>query len=236
MNSNNNSLDMGSYESLATPKVEVIEADAEVLTNIDQIKTLTDELVGNYRVMVETRGGQFDITEEDLLKFFITAMYYRVEYVRSKSHSYKSFVQYENHPHILGILVANIGKAYDEETGISLTPIVNLKEVENYLLNESDFRNIGRKFLGLRSFGISTGSEFPSDKKGDFFTMSFAFINGDVKREDRRAHPTQALVAAIAGVNLANSIVTPRITYISSDRINVLIRAAAQFEVPQNKS
>lgn len=242
-----NSMDMGSLENLATPKIEVSETNVDVLQHPEYIQLLTSELVLNYEAIVDSRGGKFKITELEMFKFFLTALYYRVSYVRADKNKfkYKSFVQYEVHPHILGVLVANIGKAYDEQTGIDLRPqiddelVIKVDEIEtkisDFIFSEEEYLKVCRQLKALRTLGISIGDELPADKNGDFMTLSFACIEGDLKREDSRAHPTQALIAMIAGVNLAESVITPRITYISEDRVNTLIRATAQFELPKNK-
>lgn len=244
------SFDMGSLENLATPKVEVTSVTVSVLAQPDNIRLLTSELVLNYKALANSRGGDFDVSELQMFCFFLTAMYYRVEYVASHSHSYKNYVQYNEHPHTLGVLLANIGKAFDDQTGIDLIPSLSIstpidestnsdgdvvvdKTLKDYLLNEEEYLNVSRKVKALRILGISTGRELPNDKKGDFLTMSFACIEGATKREDNRAHPTQAIIAMISGINLAQSIATPRVTYISPDRVNTLIRAAASYELPK---
>lgn len=235
-----NSFDMGSKEHLATPKIEITEVKVDVLQHPENIKLLTSEMVLNYESLVQSRGGNFDVTQNELFRFFITAIYHRVLYVNGNSkHQYKKFIQYEAHPHTLGVIIANLGKAFDDQTGIDLTPVlIDNQEIEgikliDFILDESDYLNIVRKIRNLRQYGISVGNELPADKKGDFMTMSFACIEGHTKREDNRAHPTQALIAMISGINLAQSIMVPRITYISKDRVNTLIRSAAQFELPK---
>lgn len=237
-----NSFDMGSKEHLATPKIEVTEVNVDVLQHPENIQLLTSELVLNYESLVDSRGGNFKISELEMFKFFITAIYHRVKYVSGeKNHNYKKFIQYEAHPHTLGVIIANLGRAYDDQTGIDLTPVlsddqlINGERIVDFILNEVEYLNIVRHLISLRQFGISIGSELPADKKGDFMTMSFACIEGHTKREDNRAHPTQALIAMISGINLAQSIMIPRITYISKDRVNTLIRSAAQFELPKAK-
>lgn len=223
---------MGKFEDLAAPKPEISVGKVDVLQHPENIRLLTDELTQSYHSMIAHRGGKCNFDEDDLYKFFITCIVERVKYVNNtRGHRYKSLVQYNEHPHILGVIVANIGKCFDDQTSMELSPVIDIDDDE--LMSDDEFLRISRELRSFRSLGISVGNEFPSDKKGDFLTMSFAYVEGNIKREDSRAHPTQALIALIAGLNLSNSIITPRVTYITQDRVNTLIRATAQFEFPK---
>lgn len=225
-------LDLGKFQDLAAPKPEITVGEVDVLLHPEHVELLAYELSSSYNNMVEHRGGKAFIDGDLLYKFFITCIVERVKYVRNEPNRYKNMVQYNAHPHLIGVIVANIGKCFDDQTNIELSPKIDSLKFQQDILSELQFLDVSRSFLSLRSLGISVGLEFPSDKKGDFLTMSFSYIesNQSICREDSRAHPTQALIALIAGLNLVSGITTPRVTYITKDRIDTLIRATAQFE------
>lgn len=222
--------DMVSQGNLITPKVEIEEVETEVLSNLSSFKVMVNELYEQYADMIDHRGGRLSLTSKMFHDYCYTLVYHRCVYCNTHDRDY---VKYTNltHPHIIGVMIAGIGKATNVSIGLSIKPAV--PRSKDGLLSEEEMFNVDRQLRSLSAtFGLSFGTELIRDKLGDFKIMSFSWLeDNSIRSRDDSSHPTQALIAMLAGINLAESVLVPRITYISSDRIELLSRAAASFDV-----
>lgn len=222
--------DMVDQKNLITPKVEINKVETKVLDNLMSFNVMTKELYEQYSDMIDHRGGRLTLSYDSFNSYCYTLIYHRCVYCNTHDRDY---VKYSNltHPHILGVIIAGIGKATNISIGLTIIPAVPLSKER--LLKEEDMFNVDRQLRSLAAtFGLSFGTELVRDKLGDFKIMSFSWLeDNSIRSRDDSAHPTQALIAMLAGVNLAESVLVPRITYISSDRIELLSRAAASFDV-----
>lgn len=222
--------DMVDQTEMITPKVELEQVETEVLANLLSFDIMTKELYNQYLDMIEHRGGKLTLELKQFRDYCYTLVYTRCVYTNSHSVDYGKYSRLA-HPHILGVMIAGIGKATNPSVGLEIRPsIPNGKEG---LLTESEMYDVDRKLRSLAAtFGISFGDELVRDKLGDFKIMSFSWLeDNSIRHKDDTAHPTQALIAMLAGINLAESVLAPRITYISNDRIELLSRAAASFDI-----
>ena len=230
--------DMSSISDIITPQGRTEVVEVNYLQVIDPLNLTAEEVYYSLHSMVEHRGGRLDLTLDDFKAFCQSVIYYRVLYVRNEDRGfYNRVIKTLFHPHFLGSLVATLGKVYIDEYAIELAPAG--QEGPENLLKEEDLLRISRSLRSLKTdLGISVGDEFTRDKSGDVRVMAMGFIKDesdkhtDIVSQDKLGSPTQAAFSMLLGLEFATGILSPRITYIRNDQVNLVARSIAQFESP----
>lgn len=225
-------LNMGMLADLAKPKFNGDLVETSILEVSRHISSIAHYLHEEYVAMGRSRRVEFDIDASTFEKYLLTLIVLRVKYVRGEDKGMYNRLRFEAfHPHIINSVLSTVGKGVIEM--YSLTIIPKKLEFTNDHLTESEMIEVGRKMWTYKkNSGISMAEQLPLDKSGDALVMSFQIIEDDIKAADMSRSHTQALIALIAGISLPSMYLTPRITYISKDATQELIRNVTRFEFP----
>jgi hypothetical protein len=183
--------------------VSVQNADLEDFSN-----RVYDELEAK---LIAVGGSMPDITKEDLLRYFATALYSRVMWVNRtmRPNSYRPDEEWAL-PIPMTFVVSAIGKVQSED-GPTYMPVWDT-EADALIMERSEWEVLTRKLKALEPFGLRFIRALEKDVKGVDDVMSILRIetaDGDFFYGNVPPHAFECLCALIAGLSPAVPVQLP---------------------------
>lgn len=157
-----------------------------------------------------------EFTKKEFVQYCKTLLASRIEYVLGG----KPTVYPTDHimvPSFLENILMQIGEAMDLSLGIRILP----KKITLTPMSLENMRKISMRLESLD--GYEGGFGYPRDKTGSWDFMTMTLVNNDIRRHDAQAHPVYALMAAVVGPKLISSVLSPMVTYGTTDLFEGLL-------------
>lgn len=166
------------------------------------IDVLAERYAREIERILSVKGGSInvDLSEETLMKYFITALYMRViycndmkapkgfEWFPAKSRSFSNLM-------VFASILVHVGIAIDKEYGLKFVPSFE-PDIKD-LLSFQEFTDISDVLSQLEDHGLKLVRGLPSEKMGSLPFMACECFDGDDSiRSYRRDHPVFGFFAA----------------------------------------
>jgi hypothetical protein len=196
-----------------TPKFfEWQEVEVNLLTDGCLIEEYARVEYAAIQARLQLTGGSVSFTEQEFIKFCMTYVYARVQWVNGKTYLHpreKGLVI----PSFLSLILQNIGRAASYDLGIELIPVFPT-EVGGLEFKPMDVNEMRKISADLKVISDYEGaSELPRDKSGCFEFMSMQLIDDRIRSHTRDHHNVYALMASVMGPSLVRSVLDPLVVY-----------------------
>lgn len=191
-----------------------------------------EELYFNIQTAVSMKGGTFDLTAEEFMKYLITLVKARVDYVQGRSP-----VVFPTDrivvPSFLSCVLSNIGKARHLDYGIELVPEMDPSIIESgtYFTEKADVQRISNTLRLTTGIGLEYGEGYTRMREGSFEFMTMTMMGEYIYSISKDSHPVYALLSSALGVRGIEAVLSPRITYGSVRHLANLVRGLAVLKV-----
>lgn len=186
----------------------------------------TDELYANITMAISMKGGVFNVTHEEFVKYCENLISLRVSYVRKERISFGPTERIVV-PSFLSLILSNIGIARHVDYGIELVP--KIEQVEK--LTDVEMRRISNSLKLLKGMGFEYAEGYARDREGSLEFMTFALIDGMVYSISKDSHPVYALLACTLGIRGIEGVLSPRVSYGMEEHLLSLVRVLATLKV-----
>lgn len=167
----------------------------------------------------ELKTQPLDFTMEEYRMYNRAVVKSRVDYVSG----IKPLIHPTDHiavPAFLENIVMQIGLCQDLKLGVTIKP-APIEDDDSSSLALDKIRSISMRLESIPGFACGFG--YPRDKSGSWDFMTMQLIDNQIVRHESTAHPVYALMAAVVGPKLIQSVLNPLVRYGDSNIFEALL-------------